>query len=710
MAALWRQAQWPFVALFTALAEARGYLFPWAPVCLGLGIGLWFGLVNEPPLWAYGAMVCGLVGLAALWRLGPEVAHPLCVALAMVLLGGLAAGLRVHLVAAPVLEFRYYGPVTGRIVEIDRSQSDALRLTLDQVVLDAVAPERTPHRVRVALHGKIAVLTPAPGQRVQMTAHLAPPEGPVEPGGFDFQRMAWFMQLGALGYSRTPVLRLADPAPREQWVNRMRAALSAGIQARIGGDAGAFASGVMTGDRSGLSGPAVADLRASSLAHLLAISGMNMAFLIGFVFTLIRSGIALVPALALRVNAKKISAVVSLGVAWFYLLLSGSNVATERAFLMVCVMLGAVLLDRRALSMRSVALSAMVLLLVRPESLLDPGFQMSFAATISLIAGFGALEGGVLRGRIPRWVMPAFTLVLSSLLAGLATGPFGAAHFNRIADFGFFANLLTVPVMGIVVMPAGAVAALAAPFGLADLPLWVMGLGCRWILYVAAMVAEWEGAVTPVVAPGPWVLPLITLGGLGLALWRGWRRVLALPVLIVAFGLWSQAPRPDLLIAPDGALVGLMTPEGRSLSVTRGAGFAAQSWLENDGDLTEQPTAAARPGFEGAKTARHFQLGPWRGLHLRGKTAAEGAASACAAADLVIVAARLPEAPAAPGDCILLDQRFLQKTGALALTLRDGQLIPQPARQGQRLWQRAAGAAPLDPLILPSERRAALDQ
>ena len=53
-----------------------------------------------------------------------------------------SAGLRAHMIAAPVLEFRYYGPVEGRVVEIDRSSSDALRITLDRVVLEDVAPDK----------------------------------------------------------------------------------------------------------------------------------------------------------------------------------------------------------------------------------------------------------------------------------------------------------------------------------------------------------------------------------------------------------------------------------------------------------------------------------------------------------------------------------------------------------------------------------------
>lgn len=694
---------WPLQALL----QMRGLLFPWVPVCLGAGIGLWFGLETEPGLRAYGGaavlMALGVVG----WHWGPDLAHPLAVIVACLAAGFLAAGLRAQAVAAPMLERPYFGPVQGRIVEISRSGSDALRLTLDQVVLD-LAPDVTPDRVRISLHGEVPV--PDPGQVVLVTARLGAPEGPTEPGGFDFRRMAYFDGLGAVGYTRTPVVVWEDPAPGTELVNRLRMHLSRGIMAAMPGDAGAFASGAMTGDRSGISKDTVEALRDSNLAHLLAISGMNMAFLTGFVFVLVRYGLALVPPLALRVNTKKLAAVVAFGVALFYLLLSGANVATERAFLMVSVMLGAVLLDRRALTLRSVALSGCVLLLWQPESLIESGFQLSFAATVALIAAFGALEGRVMRERLPRWVIPVFTLVLSSVVAGLATAPYAAAQFNRFTDYGLVANLMTVPVMS-VLMGAGAMAALLAPFGLAAPALWVMELAAAWILYVAHWVAGLEGSVTPIRAPGPWVLPLLTQGGCWLVLMRGRTRVWSALPLVLALGLWATVARPPLLISSDGVLVGLLGPEGRALSSDKGAGFTAENWLEKDGDLARQAEAFARTGFAGPKAARAFTLtsdlaqGSLRGIVLSGKS--PDIAAACARADLVILSGSAEAA--VPKGCRLIDREVLRQTGALALWPKDRGWQLEPAARVGRIWMGARPGPDMPPLSpSPDLRRASV--
>jgi len=315
----------------------RGALMPWTAVALGIGVALYFALPVEPGPVEYGAagVLVGLGLALGLWR--RETLAPLGLVLALSAIGFASAGLRAHQVAGPVLDFRYYGPVEGRVVGIDRSASDVPRLTLDRVRLDDVSPDRTPRRVRVSLHGAQRWLDPEPGARVMMTAHLGPPSGPAEPGGFDFQRHAWFLSLGAVGYTRTPML-LAEARPEgAQAVFHMRMAMSEAIRARIEGQPGAFAAAVLTGDRSGLDADTVENMRVANTAHLLAISGLHMGLLTGFVYGALRLALALIPALALRYPIRKWAAAGALAAGAFYLALSGGNVATERAFIQVAV-------------------------------------------------------------------------------------------------------------------------------------------------------------------------------------------------------------------------------------------------------------------------------------------------------------------------------------------------------------------------------------
>lgn len=663
----------------------RGHLFLWVPVCLGVGIALYFSLRFEPGTGHWIAL--GLVGGAclAICRIAPG-AGVFALGAALVIVGLGLAGLRAHMLAGPVLGFRYYGPVEGRIVAIDRSASDKVRLTLDRVVLKRMAAARTPDRVRVSLHGQQGFFEPVPGQTVILTGHLAAPSGPAEPGGFDFQRHAWFQRLGAVGYTRTPALLLrgADAGAGGLFVQRLRGAISARVQEALPGHTGAFAAAITTGDRSGMDAATLEALRASNLAHLLAISGLHMGLLTGFVFAAIRLGLALVPWAALRWPCHKLAALGALVAGAIYLALSGGNVATERAFIMVAMMFLAVLFSRRAITLRAVALAAVLVLALRPEALMGPGFQMSFAATTALVAAFGAMRSWRWTKALPGWARPALGLFVSSLVAGLATAPIAAAHFNQIPHYGLLANLVSVPLMGAAIIPAAVLAALLSPFGLEAAGLALMAPGIDWILAVADRIAGLPGALSQVVAPPGPVLPLIALGGLWAVLWRGpWRRAGPVAVL-AAFALWTQAERPALLISSSGGLLGLLTEDGRALSKPRGDGFTAGIWLENDGDRASQEIAAERPGISPGKGMARLSLGGHRIAHLTGRGAAERVAPACADADLVIVTARVE----APEGCAVLDRARLAQSGALAAWLRGDALVLETAREraGKRLW------------------------
>ncbi|MGO4915070.1 ComEC/Rec2 family competence protein [Pseudogemmobacter sp. W21_MBD1_M6] len=667
----------------------RGHLFPWVPVCLAIGIGAYFSLAGDPSATGWlmigAALLC--LGIAARFC-GPQV-FPLCLGVGLVLSGVCLAGFRANHVAAPVLGYRYYGPVEGRIVAIDRSVSDQPRLTLDRVVLHNLAPDRTPARVRITLHGDMSWLSAEPGLTVILTANLSPPAGPVAPYGFDFQRMAWFQRLGAVGYSRTPALVLA---PAEQgraglMIHRLRLRLSAAVQSAMPEEEGAFAAALMTGDRSGMSQATLADLRASNLAHLLAISGLHMGLLTAFIFGSLRYGLSLFRPLALRIPVKKLAAGVALVAAAGYLALSGGNVATERAFVMVAVMLGAVLADRRALTLRGVAIAALIILLLHPEALIGPGFQMSFAATTALVAVFGALRGRD-RPRLPAVLRPLVAVVLSSAVAGAATAPIAAAHFNQISHFGLLANLLTVPLMGAVVIPAAVVAACLAPFGLAWLALEVMRWGLVWILGVARYVAHLDGAVSQVVSPAAAVLPVFALGMLWLILWQGWLRWGGVLAVAVALGLWVQTERPMLLVSGTGGLVGVLTDQGRVLSKPKGDGFSADNWLEDDGDPATQLAAFERGVPQSAKGRFEARIGLQRIVHLSGKGAVARAEELCRDGIWIFTAAKIDPRPDTAGNCTLWDAATLRKSGALAAYDTGGALRLVSAKEaaGRRLW------------------------
>nr|WP_252729574.1 ComEC/Rec2 family competence protein [Pacificibacter marinus] len=462
-------------------------------------------------------------------------------------------------------------------------------------------------------------------------------------------------------------------------IHRLRQTLSLVLQNRIPGQAGAFAAAILTGDRSGISAQTAENLRASNLSHLLAISGLHMGLLTGAVFAALRGFLALIPFAFFYLPNKKIAAVCALIAGGLYLALSGWNVATERAYIMVSMMFVAVLFDRQAISLRAVAMAALLILLVRPEVLPEPGFQMSFAATTALVAVFTIVRRLNLMARWPHWVSGALTVVLSSAVAGVATAPVAAAHFNRIADLGLIANVISVPVMGAVVMPAAVLAAVLTPVGLQWIPLMIMEPAIRWLLYVAGRVAQIEGAVTWIISPPPQTLPLIALGGLFVVLWRGRMQLFGLLPVLLGFVLWANAERPNVLVSSDGGLVGRMTAEGRALNKSSGGSFAALSWLENDGDLPDQQAAAARP-------MPPLDLTGIRIAHVTGRGWQRRAAEACVSHDIVILN-QIWENEWLE-DCFMFDLSYLNESGSLAFVAIDEGVRVSTAlgAAGVRLW------------------------
>ncbi len=657
--------------LAAAIEAQRPNLALWVPVGFGLGIAGYFQIPREPEAWMLAALGGAIVVLAgSLPRAGP-LARILLIAALLPGLGFETAALRSRIVAAPVLPRPMMANVSGRIVGLDRSSTDRPRVLLDRVAIGSLEPATTPARVRISVDPATPGNLLQPGLRLLAQARLTPPPAPSEPGGFDYRRQAWFERLGAIGYARTPVVETegSDEGSFSQLAFRARMAASAHIRRLVPDQGGAFAAAILTGDRSGIDRSVEAALRASSLYHIVSISGLHMTLLAAAVFALIRYGLALVPRLALVWPLKKIAAAVALAAGLAYLVISGLDVPAQRSYVMTAMVLAAILADRPALTMRAVALAGLLVLAFAPESLVQPGFQMSFAATVALVAAFEALRGQAwwrVTQTHPGWrfARPVIGVAMTSLVAGLATAPISAFHFNTMTQYGLVANLLAVPAMGLVVMPAAVVGILLAPLGLDWLPFTVAGLGMSYVIAVARFVAGLGGAVTGVPAGPAASLGLIVFGGIVFVLWIGRGRWAGVAIAALGFGLWAAHERPAVVIADDGRLFGVATPRGRVLSSGTGNAFAAEAWLRDDGDLATQAEAWERGRLARVRHRITAEV-PGLGTVLYvGASDPTGAEALCASA-AVLIAPNWPVAPA--GRCLFVGRERLRRDGALAI-------------------------------------------
>ena len=315
-------------------------------------------------------------------------------------------------------------------------------------------------------------------------------------------------------------------------------------------------------------------------------------------FFLLRAIAAAFPALALRYPIKKWAAVLALAGAAFYLALSGGSIATQRAFLMAAIVFTAILIDRPALTLRNVAIAALAILVAFPESLLDVSFQMSFAAVTALVAVYERVErrGWVSAPTSPaQWAMRKSVfyfagIAFTTLIASIAVAPFAAFHFHKLAQYSLLANLATMPVFALIVMPAALFVLALMPFGLEAWPLHAMSWGIDHVIYVAASVARWEGATIKVATMPMLSLLAIVAGGLWLFLWRGTWRLAGLGIAAIGLVNVGSLAKPDLLVDREGKIVAMRASDD-TLSFSGGTrrSYSIGQWLKADGDHATPP-------------------------------------------------------------------------------------------------------------------------
>jgi competence protein ComEC len=698
-----------------AIAETiPGRLLPWLPVAFGLGIAVYFTAEREPAWWAAVALTALCAGFAVRARARP-VALPVALVLTAVAAGFTIATLKSVYVAHPILQSPAGDVSIAGFVEVREERERSDRIVVRALKVEGIRSGEKPDRVRVSVRKGTA---PPVGSHVTFRARLNPPLTPLRPGGYDFARDLYFQRIGASGFVLGVIRTSEATAPPGFWlrysatVEGIRDAINARIRAVVPGDKGAIASALITGKRDAISAPVNDAMYVSSLAHVLSISGYHMAIVAGVVFFTLRAILALVPAFASGRPIKKWSALAALIAAAAYLVISGAEVATQRAFIMTTIVLVGVMADRAALTLRTLAVAAFAVLILAPQALVHPSFQMSFAATLALIAVYERSlrwrtnADTSLGARIALWGGYAvFGLVLASLVAGLATTPYAAFHFHRLAPYGVLANLIAMPIVSVWVMPAGLLALVAIPFGF-DGMLWrLMGEGIGWMMAVALWVASLPGAVGRIPAFGIGALLVCTAGLVVICLLKTPLRWCGAALIALAAILAVRAPQSDVLVAADGQALAVRGADEKLAILRTGRdAFTVREWLAADGDARLPDDLTLRQGFTCDASGCVGRLAD--GKIVSYVLTADAFEEDCRGAALVVTAR------AAPPQCeaTVVDRTFSRTNGAAALR-RDGQgwQITAARPPGQdRPWARvmAAPAETARPVVRPQPRDA----
>ncbi|MEO3385905.1 ComEC/Rec2 family competence protein [Mesorhizobium sp. CAU 1741] len=668
----------------------HGALFLFVPVFLALGALVYFSLTSEPaftPL-LLSALVVGVLSLAAHAR--PALKAGL-LALLFTIAGMVAAKLETWRIDTPMLGSEVTTRLTGRVVQIEHQATGRVRLTMDVVATQRPTLRYAPDRVRASARAVPEGLRP--GETVEGVVRLMPASGPVRPQSYDFAFYSYFNGIGAVGFFYSNPERSGESPPPDI-SDRLRASvedwrlrMAERISGEIGGPEGAIAAALITGVRAGIPEEINEALRIVGLYHVISISGLHMALVGGTVMVVLRIGFALTPTFSSRWPVKKFAAAAALAATAFYLFISGADIAAQRSFMMLGVMLLAVLFDRAALTMRNLAISAIIILLMAPHEVIGPSFQMSFAATAALVAAYAAwtqyragrvrsapAARGPVIGTMAAMMKYGGGLSMTSVVAGAATALFTAWHFQQVSPLGLLANLAAMPFVSVLVMPMAVLASLLMPLGLDGPPLQIMGMG------IAAMnrIAFWLADRSAFDATGaiPLYAVLLLTAALAILTMSGTRlRWAAVPLLVAGIFTLVTRDLPDMFVAEDGRLVAVRLSDGRiAVNVDRPRAFVLENWERafsandvlkpRDGD----PFAETRdPGFI---CDDRLCLARQRGhvvVYTQDKVAA---AQACAYASVII----LDDATAryrCGGRAKVLTKRDLARQGSAEVTLSE---------------------------------------
>ncbi|HEY2034111.1 MAG TPA: ComEC/Rec2 family competence protein [Rhizomicrobium sp.] len=667
----------------------------WLPVALGAGIAIYFALPFEPSsALALPFLASGLLTALVAFTSEGNPARLSLGLIAALAIGFSTAKLHTDHVAAPVL-FHRIGPVAVEgVIDSAQLHGKGIRLVLATRQIGHMQIDRMPAWVRVSVRSGAENLKP--GDLISVRAVLMPPPSPASPGDYDFGRAAYYMRIGAVGFSFGKPSLIARHA--ESWSDRiadhiafLRWRMTQHIHDVLPGSTGGIAAALITGDRGAISADDESALRDAGLAHVLAIAGLHMALVGLGLFWVVRAFLALFPSIALVWPIKKWAAVAALGGATFYLVISGAAVPATRAYVMLAFMLMAILFDRPALSMRSVAMAAAVVLLLRPESIIEPGFQMSFAAVVSLVA-VAEWERSLEATESHFWPLPGARrylrgIAITSFVGSVATAPFAAFHFDRATHYAVLGNLLAMPIMGFVTMPAAALAVLLMPFGLDRIPLIVMGWGIEAMLVVGRWVSNLPGAVSITAAWPIGAIVLMSIGGLWMAIWRTrWRWFGLVPLAGGVIAIFLVQP-PDLLIARDGTTVAIRGADGALRLLRKPSDkFSAAEWLKRDGDNRDYTAAIATPKDGVQCDAEGCVAKAPNGMLVAAASRALALAEDCGTADIVVSTA--PTRGLCVGPKLVIDRFDVARNGAYAIQMNGKELRIENVREtrGERPW------------------------
>ena len=405
---------------------------------------------------------------------------------------------------------------------------------------------------------------------------MSPPEA-VLPGGFNYARYAFFQGISAIGYA-TGYIKVIKKGNTKNlpFITKIKVAIFNSFYANMENKNAAIATALFLGDSKKIDNYTYESIKNSGVAHLLAISGMHIALVAGLIFFASNIIFSCIYHPDIKINNKKISAIITIFFSLFYLLLANAPISAQRAFTMMTLVLVGILIDRETTPLRALSFAAVIILLITPEALLSASLQMSFSACLSLIYGFAFLKKTPLfnfHAETPlmtKLIVYFLSIILASVFTTLATSTFIIFHFKNFSTYSVITNLLAIPLTEFIIMPFGILGIMLIPLKLEFFWYYIMELGIKWLLKIADTISSWPYSIVKINMVDNTCLFTYVLGCVPLMALKGKLKYACIVFFIMCLHTFFMYEPPNIVISKNAKMVAIKDLNDNKLYLVSG--------------------------------------------------------------------------------------------------------------------------------------------
>lgn len=547
-------------------------LFMYVPFLMAGGGALYFAMENEPNLKFAPMVLAMIVGTLFIKRI------PTLLRAALIFLFGLYyACVFTDAINTPQIKSNKHNiDVTGIVDNIDFTDTKT-RIYLRIAATDINAGNGDAV-VRVSVDND-KITMPQIGDKVQANIGLFKPTPAYAPEAFDYARWAYFNNLTATGYINTiDVIETHRVGNTDKLRNRIHNRMNSFL-----------VDSLVLGYKNAVPKDDSPVWTATGIGHVWSISGFHLTLVGGWLFLIFYFLFRSIPYITRRIPAK----IPAMGCAWAgligYLFLSGTDVATIRAFIMTTMVFLAFAFGRSAISMRNIAIAFCVIFLLNPHYVMQAGFQLSFAAVFGLVWVYNDIKPKMPRNKILKII---YACVITSVVATIFTAPFVAMHFGTIPVYGLIGNLVLLPIFSFAIMPlimTGTVFCIQAPIDLAH-RLY------ESTLQIANLIADMPAATINIPYITNAAILCFIAGFIALILIRPIKvkinYLLFCAFCAIGIGIVATTPKPKFFATYDNELVAFVEEDGKlSFNKSKASNhyFAFNTWKGINGEAEDTP-------------------------------------------------------------------------------------------------------------------------